>query len=99
MKRTLFSIGLILGIISTGIAQENELHAFDLDHSGVYPLKDISDIALFTNINISGESTPQNEPSVRISRADPNIVVAAWRDFRLGWEEPNVIRRIGYSYS
>jgi hypothetical protein len=30
---------------------------------------------------------------------DPNIVVAAWRDFRLGYLEPDVVRRIGYSYS
>jgi hypothetical protein len=42
------------------------------------------DNALFTNINLSGNTAPQNEPSVRISRVNPNIVVAAWRDFRSG---------------
>ncbi|HJY63501.1 MAG TPA: T9SS type A sorting domain-containing protein, partial [Ignavibacteria bacterium] len=57
------------------------------------------DNILFTNINLSVNSpAPQNEPSVRISRVNPNIVVAAWRDFRLGWD-PNPVRRIGYTYS
>jgi hypothetical protein len=54
-------------------------------------------ISEFTNINISNESAPQNEPSVKISRKDPNRVVAAWRDFRTGVNPP--LRRIGYSYS
>ncbi len=93
---------LLLILISFSMltkAQESELHAFDLDHRGVYPLKDNSDSPMFPNYNISAESTPQNEPSVRISRTDPSVVVAAWRDFREGWQEPNVVRRIGYSYS
>jgi len=51
----------------------------------------------FDNINISNEPAPQNEPSVRISRKNPNRVVAAWRDFRTGVNPP--LRRIGYSYS
>ena len=99
MKKYLL-VGLMICSLSTiSLAQENELHAFELDHQGVYPLKDLSDSPVFVNYNISFETTPQNEPTVRISRTDPNIVVAAWRDFRLGWQEPNVIRRIGYSYS
>jgi hypothetical protein len=53
---------------------------------------------LFTNQNLSANSAPQNEPSVRISRVNPNIVVAAWRDFRLGFINP-IERRIGYCYS
>ncbi|MBT8379658.1 MAG: exo-alpha-sialidase [Ignavibacteria bacterium] len=56
-----------------------------------------TDFLEFTNVNISNESAPQNEPSVRISRKDPNRVVAAWRDFRTGVNPP--LRRIGYSYS
>lgn len=56
-----------------------------------------TNISSFTNINISNESAPQNEPSVKISRKDPNRVVAAWRDFRTGVNPP--LRRIGYSYS
>ena len=56
-----------------------------------------TEFSLFTNINISNESAPQNEPSVKISRKDPNRVVAAWRDFRTGVNPP--LRRIGYSYS
>ncbi|MEO8210829.1 MAG: T9SS type A sorting domain-containing protein [bacterium] len=51
----------------------------------------------YPNINISRDSFPQNEPSVSISRSDPNRVVAAWRDFRTGVEP--AVRRIGYSYS
>jgi hypothetical protein len=53
---------------------------------------------LFFNINISQNSAPQNEPSVGISRKDPNRVVAAWRDFRYG-VDPVANRRVGYSYS
>ncbi|MEO8514906.1 MAG: sialidase family protein, partial [Ignavibacteria bacterium] len=52
----------------------------------------------FFNINISQNSAPQNEPSVRISRKDTNRVVAAWRDFRYGID-PNANRRVGYSFS
>lgn len=54
-------------------------------------------LSVFDNINISGNTAPQNEPSVKISRKDPNRVVAAWRDFRTGVNPP--LRRIGYSYS
>lgn len=52
----------------------------------------------FFNINISQNSAPQNEPSVKISRKDTNRVVAAWRDFRYG-VDPTANRRVGYSYS
>ncbi len=55
--------------------------------------------AVFVNNNLSLNTLPQNEPSVRISRVNPNLIVAAWRDFRLGYIEPNVIRRIGYTFS
>ncbi|HKB87379.1 MAG TPA: T9SS type A sorting domain-containing protein [Ignavibacteriaceae bacterium] len=53
--------------------------------------------SIFDNLNISAETHPQNEPSVKISRKDPNRVVAAWRDFRTGVSP--ALRRIGYSYS
>ncbi|MFZ1323513.1 MAG: sialidase family protein, partial [Ignavibacteria bacterium] len=52
---------------------------------------------LFTNYNISRDTFPQNETSVKISKTDPNRVVAAWRDFRQGVNPAN--RRVGYSYS
>lgn len=53
---------------------------------------------LFSNINVSNNSpAPQNEPSIKINRLNPNIVVAAWRDFRLDYTTPE--RRIGYTYS
>lgn len=99
MNRQFFTIIILFIFTASSLAQENELHALELDHQGVYPVKAYSDSPVFVDYNISSESTPQNEPTVRISRTDPNIVVAAWRDFRLGWEEPDVVRRIGYSYS
>ena len=99
MKKFLLIISILIAASVITVAQENELHAFELDHQGVYPLKNFLDNPLFVDYNISFETTPQNEPTVRISRTDPNVVVAAWRDFRLGWTEPNVVRRIGYAYS
>lgn len=51
----------------------------------------------YTNINISGDTFPQNEPSVKFNAKYPNKVVAAWRDFRTGVSP--TIRRIGYTYS
>lgn len=99
MKKIILVLMLFFLVFGNAFSQENELHAFELEHQGIYPVKNFLDNPLFVDYNISFESTPQNEPTVRISRADPNVVVAAWRDFRLGWEEPNVIRRIGYSFS
>lgn len=98
MKNILLLTGLLF-IAVNSFSQENELHAFELDHQGVIPVKSYEDSPVFSDYNISFQDAPQNEPSVRISRANPDVVVAAWRDFRLGWQEPNVIRRIGYSYS
>src|SRR2546425_11468487 len=41
---------------------------------------------VYSNVNISNNSpAPQNEPSVKISRKNPNRVVAAWRDFRINY--------------
>ena len=51
----------------------------------------------YQNVNLSQDSAPQNEPHVKISRKNPDRVVAAWRDFRTGIYPP--LRRIGYSYS
>ncbi len=51
----------------------------------------------FPNVDISSDTFPQNEPSVRISHKDPNRMVAAWRDFRTGVNP--AVRRIGYSFS
>lgn len=53
--------------------------------------------AVYQNINVSNNSYPQNEPSIKISRKNPDRIVAAWRDFRTGVEPAN--RKIGYSYS
>lgn len=62
------------------------------------PLFTESENSMFFNINISQQSAPQNEPSVCISRKNPNRIVAAWRDFRYG-VDPAANRRVGYSYS
>ncbi len=62
------------------------------------PLFENTDQSMFFNINISAQSQPQNEPSVCISRKNPNLVLAAWRDFRYG-SDPAANRRVGYSYS
>ncbi len=52
---------------------------------------------VYANIDISGNTSPQNEPSVKISHKNPNRVVAAWRDFRISFNP--AFRRVGYSYS
>jgi hypothetical protein len=62
------------------------------------PLFENPSSSIFFNIDISQQSAPQNEPSVCISRKNPNRVVAAWRDFRYGID-PVANRRVGYSYS
>jgi hypothetical protein len=103
--KIIYSITLLLSFCITTIAQnfynsENELHANYKTIQHATPImKDQRSVSTWMNINISGNAAPQNEPSVRISRVDPNVVVAAWRDFRLGYQEPDVVRRIGYSYS
>lgn len=81
--------------------QTNELHAIFIEKNRFTSntFKESPGSRDYTNINISGESSPQNEPSIAISRINPDIVVAAWRDFRLGYIEPDVVRRIGYSRS
>jgi hypothetical protein len=53
--------------------------------------------SLYPNVNVSVDTFPQNEPSVRISRKHPNRVIAAWRDFSTGVNP--AIRRVGYSLS
>ncbi len=57
----------------------------------------LSPFVTVPNINLSVNSSPQNEPSVRISHKDPNKMLAAWRDFRTGVNP--AVRRIGYTYS
>jgi hypothetical protein len=53
----------------------------------------------YVNYDISNDSTPQNEPSIKFSGKFPNIVVGAWRDFRTTINQSDPIRRVGYSYS
>ncbi|MBU2651209.1 MAG: T9SS type A sorting domain-containing protein [Bacteroidetes bacterium] len=104
MKR-LFTFTVLIMLLTALSAQEsdNELHAFykERNHT-VIPQWNTWNAeygSLFDNYNITNEEAPQNEPSVRISRVNPDIIVAAWRDFREGWQSPDIVRRIGYSYS
>lgn len=89
----------MLAYTCSTFSQSNEPHAIyhNTDYSSSTG-SDYYDNPLFTNLNLTQQAAPQNEPSVRISRVNPNYVVAAWRDFRLGWTNP-IVRRIGYSYS
>lgn len=106
---TFLALVLIYNLIFTGnsfsqsIAQERLKYPLALDIPGTVnknpgPINTMPSPLEFFNINISQNSHPQNEPSVRISRKDTNRVVAAWRDFRYGMD-PNANRRVGYSYS
>jgi hypothetical protein len=100
LKNTaLFILLILLSDLLYSQFSNNEPHAIFRDgyknKSAFIP--DFADNPLFTNINLTNEAYPQNEPSVHISRVNPNIVVAAWRDFRLGYSP--AVRRIGYTYS
>ncbi len=77
---------------------DNEPHSYlHLQRNASRTGQDSYDNPLFLNINFTQQAYPQNEPSVRISRTNPNYIVVAWRDFRLGYNP--AIRRIGYTYS
>lgn len=109
MKKFTFSvlflflnIALLSNIFAQTAPQERLKYPLAGDYPGKVfkapPLNTIQDPLEFFNINISQNSAPQNEPSVKISRKDTNRVVAAWRDFRYGID-PTANRRVGYSYS
>ncbi len=90
-------------LFAQSTAQERLRYPLALDIKGQTfsdpgPVNTSPDPLVFFNINISQNSAPQNEPSVKISRKDTNRVVAAWRDFRYG-VDPAANRRVGYSYS
>jgi len=90
-------------LFAQSTAQERLKYPLALDMKGQTfsdpgPVNTNPDPLVFFNINISQNSAPQNEPSVKISRKDTNRVVAAWRDFRYG-SDPTANRRVGYSYS
>lgn len=104
--KSVITLTALLLFIQISFSQNPEHFKFPLESERdpgqpVYskvPLFTESDQSLFFNINISQNLQPQNEPSVCISRKNPNIVVAAWRDFRYGID-PVANRRVGYSYS
>ncbi len=99
MKKTLLLIPIFLLLTTISNFAQRELSIFDQPHElnteywlsrfphSFAPITfDYTPTVFsnFDNINISNEPAPQNEPSVRISRKNPNRVVAAWRDFRTG---------------
>jgi hypothetical protein len=100
MKYIILTVSLLLFAINCIQAQtESEARAsfpkiININSSEVYDYAPLP----FINVNITNQSAPQNEPSVRISRLNPSYIVAAWRDFRLGFTNP-IVRRIGYSRS
>ena len=99
-KHTILIIFLLSASIGFVKAQtDNEAHALSPKINNAYQ-EQIFDYAVlpFINTNITNQSAPQNEPSVRISRVNPAYVVAAWRDFQLGYNNP-IVRRIGYTRS
>ncbi len=61
------------------------------------PLARGNDGIPFYKVNQFPTTQPQNEPSVRISTKDPDLLVAAYRDFRLG-SNP-AIRNVGIANS
>ena len=63
-----------------------------------YNYKSKNNPLVFNNVDITNNPAPQNEPSVRINKKNPNQVVAAWRDFRIEYT-PTAVRRVGYSHS
>jgi hypothetical protein len=91
---------LALGFYTSLLSQDYNDPQQKYYQPNVFAVSEVNylDNILFVNKNLTSNPAPQNEPSVRISRTNPNIVVAAWRDFRLGYTNP-VIRRIGSSYS
>lgn len=112
MKKTLLFLPLFFFIITVVANAQENVSIFDSPHElnteywlsrfphSLAPITfDYTPtvISNFDNYNISNNPEPQNEPSVRISRKNPNRVVAAWRDFRTGVNPP--LRRIGYSFS
>jgi hypothetical protein len=112
MKKVLLSFSIIFILFAKSSFAQKELSIFDQPHElnteywlsrfphSFTPLTfelTPNVFSGFNNINISNDPAPQNEPSVKISRKNPNRVVAAWRDFRTGVTP--ALRRVGYSFS
>lgn len=98
-RRFILTLWVSSGIFLQVYAQEPEPHAvYPPDSGAVGTDQTIVQNPIYLNLNLSSNPAPQNEPTIRISRTDKNLVVAAWRDFRLGYTNP-IIRRIGYTYS
>ena len=102
-KMKIFAILLILFSINYNSSSQNTTTEAEAKEPGqVSEIVNFSgnyNSSIFVNYDLSQNANPQNEPSVHISRVNSNFVVAAWRDFRLGYIEPNIVRRIGYAYS
>lgn len=102
---TLLIISLIFCITAASTAQDrfSKPHDFYQENSKIMkvpegPIQQYSQLPYpYINYNISRDSFPQNEPSVKFNAKYPNKVLAAWRDFRTGVSP--ALRRIGYSYS
>jgi hypothetical protein len=106
MKKVIFTIAFILVLSISGFSQDSQ--RFSRPHD-TYPENARNDRGFLTpgyfiplpypylNYNISIDTFPQNEPSVKFNAKFPNNVVASWRDFSTGVFP--AIRRVGFSYS
>ncbi len=108
--KNIFTLSLLLTIIlltaNTSISQNirfSKPHDFDrgnviISNIPESPRDGYSQLPYpYVNYNLSRDSFPQNEPSVKFNAKYPNKVLAAWRDFRTGVSP--ALRRIGYTYS
>jgi len=106
MKRIILASAFILILSVSGITQNSK--RFSRPHD-TYPENARNDRGFlspgyfiplpypYLNYNISVDTFPQNEPSVKFNAKFSNIVLASWRDFRTGVTP--AIRRVGFSYS
>jgi len=102
---TLLIIAFIFCITAASTAQDrfSKPHDFYQENSKIMKVPEASIYQYsqlpypYMNYNISRDSFPQNEPSVKFNAKYLNKVLAAWRDFRTGVSP--ALRRIGYSYS
>lgn len=97
---------ITLLIVNLSLSQNNRFakpHDFNNDNLVISkapesPMHGYSQLPYpYINYNLSRDSFPQNEPSVKFNAKYPNKVLAAWRDFRTGVSP--ALRRIGYTYS
>ena len=101
-------LSLLISMLSLSTSNSQDIQRFSRPHD-TYPENAQNDRGFlspgyfiplpstYLNYNISVDTFPQNEPSVKFNAKYPLKVVAAWRDFRTGVTP--AVRRVGYSFS